>query len=367
MKRGDVRDAGFRQRLNGHRRAFFIARPMTTNRRLYITYVLLAAAVSLQVRATAAEENSSQNPVLWTDRGDIRALDLIGGAGGKEHQPAGKFTFVQEDMGGTAPKFIVRDEQGVRWKAKLGEEVKSETAATRLVWAAGYFTDEDYYLPELRVENMPKLKRGSQFVSEDGRVQGVRLERYLKGEKKAGNWSWFKNPFTGTKELNGLRIMMALINNWDLKEVNNAIYQVKGESPRYVVSDLGATFGETGNPLTRSKSNPQDYSKSEFIQKVTPDHVDFFLSSRPFFITAIDIPNYTQRTKMQEVVKNIPISDAVWLGKLLQPLSDDQIRDVFRAAGYNDKDVEDNATVVKQRIMDLTRLDVNRFDSNRLP
>ena len=40
---------------------------------------------------------------------------------------------------------------------------------------------------------------------------------------------------------------MALINNWDLKEVNNAIYEEKGEGPRYVVSDLGATFGETGN------------------------------------------------------------------------------------------------------------------------
>ena len=160
---------------------------------------------------------------------------------------------------------------------------------------------------------------------------------------------------------------MALINNWDLKEINNSVYQVKGERPRYVVTDLGATFGETGNTITRSKSNPEDYSKSEFIQKVTADHVDFHLSSRPFFLTAIDVPNYNKRTRMQEVVKNIPIADAIWLGKLLQPLSDDQIRDVFRAAGYNDKDVEEDATVVKQRIMDLTRLDVNRFDSNRLP
>jgi len=64
---------------------------------------------------------------------------------------------------------------------------------------------------------------------------------------------------------------------------------------------------------------------------------------------------------MQEVPKDIPIADAIWLGKLLEPLSDDQIRDVFRAAGYNDKDVEDNATVVKQRITDLTRLDLNRI------
>lgn len=340
---------------------------MTTNYRFYAAYILVAASLSPQSNSStvqalsAAEENPDQSPVLWTDRGDIRTLDLIGGAGGREHQPAGKFTFVKEDMGGTSPKFILRDEQGVRWKAKLGQEVKSETAATRLVWAAGYFTDEDYYLPELQVDNMPKLKRGSQFVSADGTVQSVRMERYLKGQKKEGHWSWFKNPFTGTKELNGLRIMMALINNWDLKEVNNAVYQEKGERPRYVVSDLGATFGETGSPLTRSKSNPQDYSKSEFIQKVTPDHVDFFLSSRPFFLAAIDIPNYAMRTHMQAVVKNIPLADAIWLGKLLQPLSDDQIRDCFRAAGYSDKDVELNATVVKQRIRDLNRLDPNRL------
>jgi hypothetical protein len=338
---------------------------MTTNHRLYTAFVLIAAAMSLQVRATAAEEKSIQSPVLWTDRGDIRALDMIGGPGGKEHQPAGKFTFVKEDMNGTSPKFIVVDEQGVRWKAKLGQEVKSETAATRLVWAAGYFTDEDYYLPELHVDNMPKLKRGSQFVSADGMVTGVRMERYLKGQKKDGNWSWFKNPFTGTKELNGLRIMMAMINNWDLKEVNNAVYQEKGGSPRYVVADLGASFGETGNTITRSKSNPEDYYKSEFIQKVTGDHVDFHMSSRPFFLTAVDVPNYNKRTHMQDVAKNIPIGDAIWLGKLLEPLTDDQIRDIFRAAGYNDKDVEGNAIVVKQRIRDLTRLDMNPQDLKR--
>ena len=267
--------------------------------------------------------------------------------------PCGTFTFVKEDKQGTAPKFEVVDEQGVHWKAKLGEETKSETAASRLVWAAGYFTDEDYYLPELRVDKMPKLSRGSEFVSADGIVRGVRLERRLKGQKKTGNWSWFKNPFTGTKELNGLRIMMALINNWDLKEINNAIYSEKGGGSRYVVSDLGATFGDTGNTVTRSKSNPDDYSESKFIQKVTAKHVDFFLSSRPFFITAIDLPNYATRTHMQDIVKDIPVADAKWLGKLLEPLSDEQIRDCFRAAGYSHEDVESNAAMVKERIRAL--------------
>jgi hypothetical protein len=197
---------------------------MTNKRRFYATCILIAAALVLQLGITAlqassaAEENPNPNhsPVIWTDRGDVQALDMIGGPGGREHQPpSGKFVFVEEDMKGTSPKFVVRDEQGVRWKVKLGQEVKSETAAARLVWAAGYFTDEDYYLPELHVENLPKLKRGSEFASADGTVRDVRMERHLKEVKKAGNWSWFKNPFTGTRELNGLRIMMALINNWD--------------------------------------------------------------------------------------------------------------------------------------------------------
>jgi hypothetical protein len=44
------------------------------------------------------------------------------------------------------------------------------------------------------------------------------------------------------------------------------------------------------------------------------------------------------------------------LGKLLEPLSDEQIRDCFRAAGYSPEEVEGNAAMVKERIKDLNRL-----------
>ncbi len=212
-----------------------------THKLLNAFCIVIALAFSLPVRAyeapqaqafSAAVSTRVPPAALWRDRGNIESLNLVYGPGGKEHQPAGKFTFIKEDKQGTSPKFEIVDEQGVRWKAKLGEEAKSETAATRLVWAAGYFTDEDYYLPELRVEKMPRLDRGRQFVSADGVVRGVRLERRVKGQKKSDNWSWFKNPFVGTRELNGLRIMMALINNWDLKEINNAVYDETGPSLR---------------------------------------------------------------------------------------------------------------------------------------
>ncbi|MEW6735863.1 MAG: hypothetical protein AB1489_31510, partial [Acidobacteriota bacterium] len=190
--------------------------------------------------------------LLWEQPVDLTTRDLYYGQGGKENEPSGKLRFIKEDDGGTQPKFIVEDEKGVKWKVKLGIEAQSETVATRLLWAVGYFTDETYYLPKLHVEGLVKLKRGQ--VAADGTVEDARLER-ISETHRIGNWNWFTNPFSNTRELNGLRVMMALINNWDLTERNNSIYYDK-QSARlyYVVHDLGATFGKSGNDYSRSKN-----------------------------------------------------------------------------------------------------------------
>ena len=197
---------------------------------------------------------------------------------------------------------------------------------------------------------------GASLSPADGIVHGVRLERSVSGQQSDGSWSWFKNPHLGTKQLDGLRVLMAMTNNWDLKKSNNGIYSHPGSEPYYEVSDLGATFGRTGNTFTRSKSNLRDYSRSPFVQKVTPESVDFHLSSRPFFLTVFDVPNYVKRTKMQSVAKNIPRTHARWIGQTLGQLSARQIRDCFRAAGYSPDEVEGYTLVVQQRIADLNRL-----------
>ena len=166
----------------------------------------------------------------------------------------------------------------------MGAEVRPETVASRLVWAVGYSANEDYFLPVLHVENLPAhLRRGQKLVGPGGTFQNVRLKRYLKDEKKVGDWQWRSNPFSDTRELNGLRVMMALINNWDLKDVNNAVYegkQFEGSASSehvYMVSDVGASFGTTGRSWTHSgsKGNLNAYSHSRFISKVTERYVDF--------------------------------------------------------------------------------------------
>jgi hypothetical protein len=332
--------------------------------KLAASTVLALAALSIIVAAqkkdidaeTLAAANLPER--IWRSSGDMASLDLTYGAGGKAHAPdaKGTFTFVSEDTAATSPKFEVSDGQGVTWKVKLGPESQPETAATRLLWAAGYFTDEDYYMAELTVKGLPALKRGREFESAGGVVRGARLERKAAAAHKLGDWDWFDNPFVGKRELNGLRVMMSLVNNWDLKQVNNSIYSVNGER-HYVVSDVGATFGKSGIVGVQSKGVPRDYEDSAFIAKVRPDSVDLVLHSRPLFLLwAFKHGYYSDRTRMEKITKNIPRADARWLGQRLSKLTDDQIRDGFRAAGYGPADVEGLTTVIRRRIAALGAL-----------
>ena len=45
--------------------------------------------------------------------------------------------------------------------------------------------------------------------------------------EKVGLWRWRSNPFVASREYSGLRVMMALINNWNLKDENNSIFREK--------------------------------------------------------------------------------------------------------------------------------------------
>src|ERR1700730_16745420 len=85
-------------------------------------------ASSSAATTSAAATTPIRSGGLWRDQGKIGSLNVFYGPGGREHQPAGTFTFVKEDKEGTSPKFDIVDGQGVHWKAKLGEEARSETA-----------------------------------------------------------------------------------------------------------------------------------------------------------------------------------------------------------------------------------------------
>ncbi len=317
--------------------------------RVFVAGLLLAAP------AFAFAQNLSSEPVIWQDPGDMAALDLSSGRGGKAREPGTRLAFIKESSGGTSPKFEVQDERGVIWKVKLGEEARTETAAARLLWAAGYIVDEDYYRASIQVGLLPRLSRGRQFVTNGDTVRGARLERADPDEAMT-TWSWYHNPFIGTREFNGLRVMMALVNNWDLKEINNGATGSGGRQGQYRVMDLGATLGRTGNNLKRSKGNPRDFADATFVRKVNSTHVDLRIDSRPFFLGIFNFRNYRLRTRMENVTKDIPIADARWIGDRLARLSTTQLGDAFRAAGFSPADVDVYATVIARRIAALQAL-----------
>ena len=308
---------------------------------------------------TASLKGNTKNSsaVLWREPADIASRDLFYGPGGKAHEPRGKFTFEAEDMAGSNPKFDVIDQDGVRWRVKLGSEARPETVASRLVWAVGYFANEDYFMPVLHVENMRRLRRGRNLVSPDNSVHDVRLKRHLKDETKIGSWSWAKDPFTGTREWYGLRVLMAVMNNWDLKDSNNSVYTTRSEpiEERYAVTDLGASFGTTGLSWTL-KGSPTAYCDSKWIKAISPEFVDFNVPSGPAMTTFIDFPELARRLSLLWLGHHIPRTDARWMGDLLAKLSPEQIRDAFRAGGYSTQEVEELSKALERRIGELEKL-----------
>lgn len=313
----------------------------------------LSAFTKQSAKAGKSEKLVIKAAVLWRPPQNIEKQDLFYGAGGKVGQPIAPFRFIEEESDGSNPKFVVKDAHGIRWKVKLGSEAQPETAATRLLWAVGYFTDVDYYLPRVRIEGLPSLKRGQNYVMPGGIISGARFER---STKKVDNWSWFDNPFVGRKELDGLRVMMALLNNWDLKQENNAIYNVNGRELHYVVGDLGSTFGKTGGGWTRSKGNLEDYLESKFIDDVKPATIDMVSHNRPPFLYAVAVPYYVNRVRMEKIAEDIPRPHARWVGQILARLSVSQIKDAFRAANYSLSEVDAYAEKVQERIRQLNRL-----------
>ena len=269
-------------------------------------------------------------PVMWHEPTDIASRNLILGAGGEAMKPdISKITYIEDKTGGYSKKYRVRDAKGKEWIAKLGKESQPDTAANRLLWALGYETEIAYLVPKVTIEGK-------------GEFENVRFEARPDDVKRTGNWMWENNPFMDKPEFKGLKIFMVMVNNWDMKDDNNEILAHKGDTTgelRYIISDLGATFGKTGGFFSRSRNDIPDYVKAEFIKKVNGDVIDFSYSG-----------------KNQKLFQGLTVADARWLVNLLTRLTDDQIRDAFRAANYSAEEVEQLTGALKARIDALAKL-----------
>ncbi len=310
----------------------------TKKLRALILLALIFSLTSFDTGIVNAKKKKKEaltgTPVLWQRPDDITSRDLFLGPGGTAMRPdLRRITFIKEEKGGYSKKYRIKDGSGREWVAKIGKEAQSETSAVRLLWGMGYLTEVNYLVPRITIPGK-------------GTFSNVRLEARPENWKREGEWKWKQNPFTGTPQLQGLKILMALINNWDLKDSNNVIIKDRGEL-RYAISDLGATFGHASTTpilwrITRSRNNPEKYAKSNFFEKVKGDRVVLHFGG-----------------KNRGLMKDIRVDDALWIGRLLSQLSDQQLRDAFRAANYTPGQVSLLASEVRERTNELVSLRPN--------
>lgn len=289
--------------------------------------LLMLATVSF------AQSAADGRNVMW-ESVNVRNMDLLDGPGGDAMRPdLSRIKFIRNQTGGHQRKYRIEDGSGKVWVAKLGSEARPETAAVRLLWAIGYKTEVNYLVPTLTIPGK-------------GTFKNVRLEARPDNVERVGEWKWRDNPFSGTNELQGLKIMQIFMTNWDVLDLQNQILEVDGPNGtqrHYVISDLGATFGKYGNNnlpiiyrLGRKTGSPRHYNRTGFIKRTRNGRVEFAVKG-----------------KNRGIYKDITIEQARWLANRLSQLSDKQIGDAFRAANYSNAEVAIYVAAVKRKIGEL--------------
>ena len=322
---------------------------------VYVVHFAWETLGAWRIRRAGPRHLTSVRERIWRDPGDVAALDLTNGPGGAPDRPAPPFRFIEEHLGGTQPCMSVSDARGRRWRAKWGAEVNSETFAVRLAWACGYFAETTYFLPAGTIEGATNLQRTSACLDEHCRFTSARFELDDPAVKKhfeEHSWAWNDNPFLGSRELQGLKIVNMLLSNWDTKDrrdvargSNTAIFEhvlPDGREARYLITDWGGSMGSWGNAITRARWDAAGFAAQtpQFVAGVADGVVKFGYSG--------------QRT--EDVASGITPDDVIWLMQYLGRITDAQLDDALRASGASDEERELFRTSLRDRITQLSRI-----------
>jgi hypothetical protein len=252
---------------------------------------------------------------LWVE--PERNRDLFWGVGGKRlaPDPNGRYTVIEIKRTGYSRGYTVTGpgDSKREWSAKFPPEASTEVVASRLFWGAGYHQPPIYHLAEWHAEKAtspnPQLPARFREKAPD-----------LSGMKSDTSWSYYENPFVRTRQLNGMLALHAMLGNSDLKDDQNALYILEkpyeSATRWFVARDLGQTFGRTGL-LDPPRGDVEVFEETPFIRGVANGKVRFEYHGRH-----------------RSLLENITPADVRWICGQLAALSDQQLDDAFRAAGY---------------------------------
>jgi hypothetical protein len=301
---------------------------------LVLTTLLLGVAACLRPIASplSGPPTVSQLAQLWVEPKE--RSDLFWGVGGKAlaPNPAATYTVIEIKRTGFSRGYTVKDPADREWSVKLPPEASTEVAASRIFWAAGYHQPPIYYLARWTAAKAPSAnpQLPGRFREKDPTLRGGL------GLRDNGTWSYYRNPFIGTRELKGMLVLHAMLGNSDLKDDNNALYELReayeGASTWYVTRDLGHTFGRTGI-LDAPRGEPDVFDETPFITGVVNGRVKLHW-----------------RGLHRGLFDEITTADVIWICSRLNRLTDPQWRDAFRAGGIHDSDADRFIRRLKQKI-----------------
>jgi hypothetical protein len=273
----------------------------------------MAIACSPAMTATSkTHPGSSDVAELWAEPEPNR--DLFNGVGGSRLAPDPKatYTVIELKRGGYSRGYTVVDPKDREWSVKFPPEAGTEIVASRIHWGIGYHQPPIYLLKEWTAAKAasPNPQMPARFREKSPDFHGL---------DAGDSWSYFHNPFLGTRQMNGLLALQAMLGNSDLKDPQNVIYKLKtpaeGASRWYVARDLGQTFGRTG-VIDPPRGDIGAFESTPFILGVEKGKVRF---------------DYRGRHKA--LFNDISVADVRWLCERLNKLTDKQWQDAFRAGG----------------------------------
>ena len=128
----------------------------------------------------------------------------------------------------------------------------------------------------------------------------------------------------------------------------------------YEVSDVGTAFGTAGKRYTNrdSKGNIEEFRRTKLIAHTHGEYIDLNFPKRPPLPSLFEFEwrFFFHQVRIEWIGRHIPRADAKWIGSRLAELSPDQIRDVFRAAGYSPEQIESYTQAIESRIQELNKL-----------
>jgi hypothetical protein len=301
-----------------------------------VVAVALVAGCRAPIQATPAKPpTAAEIAQLWQQPEPNR--DLFWGVGGRRLAPDPKapYTVTEVKRGGFSRGYTVTDPQDREWSVKFPPEASTEVVASRLLWGLGYHQPPIYYLAEweARKASSPNPQLPARFRERAPDLHGLDAE---------GTWSYYENAFVGTRQLNGLLTVHAMLGNSDLKDDQNAIYvldqPLEGARRWFVARDLGQTFGRTG-ALDPPRGDADVFEKTGFILGVEKGFVRFDYSGRH-----------------RALFEKITPADVRWVCQRMSALTDAQLHDAFRAGGYPRATAERFISRLRQKIAEGAQL-----------